>query len=140
MPRPYSAHPVCAAAGVANLKLVDELDLVANAQSTGAYLRSALEERFSGHPMVGEIRGAGMLISVELVKDKAHRQFFELDQQVAQSVVAIMLELGVIARPMPQSDVVGIAPPLCLTHAEADIIVDVAKKAVDQVAAKHGCA
>ena len=50
------------------------------------------------------------------------------------------VELGVIARPMPQSDVFGLAPPLCLTRAEADIIVDVAKKAVDQVAAKHGYA
>lgn len=136
----YSAHPVCAAAGVANLKLVDDLDLVANTRSVGAYMRSALEKTFLGHPMVGEIRGEGLLISVELVKDKAHRQFFDLEQHVAQSVVTIMLELGVIARAMPQSDVIGIAPPLCLTHAEADIIVDVTKKAVDQVAAKLGCA
>ena len=126
---------MCAAAGVANLHLVDELDLVANARSVGAYLLSTLVKTLSDHPMVGEIRGQGMLMSLELVKDREGRQFFELDQQVAQSVVATMFELGVIARPMPQTDVIGIAPPLCLTRAEADIIVDVTKKAVDQVAA-----
>ena len=136
----YSAHPVSAAAGVANLKLIDELDLVANTRSVGAYLLSTLVEALSDHPMVGEIRGQGLLISLELVKDREKRQFFELDRQVAQSVVATMFELGVIARPMPQSDVVGIAPPLCLTRAEADIIVDVTRKAVGRAAAKHGCA
>ncbi len=122
------------------MNLIDELGLVANTQSVGAYMRASLTEAFSGHSMVGEIRGEGLLISVELVKDKAHRQFFDLEQHVAQSVVTIMLELGVIARAMPQSDVIGIAPPLCLTRAEADIIVDVTKKAVDQVAVELGCA
>jgi L-2,4-diaminobutyrate transaminase len=136
----YSAHPISAAAGVANLKLVDELGLVANAKSTGAYLLSVLREALAGHPMVGDVRGKGMLTGVELVKNKERREFFELERKVAPSVVAAMYEQGVIARPMPLSDVVGICPPLCLTRGEADIIAGVAKKAVDQVAAKLGYA
>lgn len=132
----YSAHPVSAAAGVANLKLVDELGLVANAQAVGAYLLSALNDAFSNHPMVGEIRGEGMLSCIDLVKDRARREFFDPGQRVAQSVVAAMLESGVIARAMPQSDVVGFAPPLCLSCAEADIIVEAARRAVDKVAAQ----
>ena len=129
----YSAHPVTAAAGVANLKLVDELGLVANANATGEYLLSALRDALADHPMVGEVRGKGMLSSVELVEDRARRQFFDPRQRVAMSVVAAMEELGVVARAMPQSDVAGFAPPLCLTRAEADIIVGAARRAIDKV-------
>ena len=134
----YSAHPVCAAAGVANLRLVDELGLVENARVVGAYLRSALTETFVGHPIVGEVRGQGMFAGVDLVRDRDRRQFFEFDQRIAQSVVATMLDLGVVARAMPQSDVVGFAPPLCLTTAEADAIVSVTKRAVDEIAIRQG--
>ena len=53
----YSAHPLCAAAGVANLELIDELGLVENAGTVGAAFKQALVERLGDHPNVGEIRG-----------------------------------------------------------------------------------
>ena len=82
----YSAHPISVAAGIANLKLMDELDIVANARSTGSYLLSALSQALSDHPMVGEVRGHGMLTAVELVKDKQQRQLLEPERRVAASV------------------------------------------------------
>ena len=65
----YSAHPIGAAAGVANLKLLDDLNLIANAAEVGGYLNTAITDALSDHPHVGEIRGEGMLCAVEFVKD-----------------------------------------------------------------------
>src|SRR5690554_4047342 len=120
----YSAHPICAAAGVANLKLIDTLGLVNNAGETGAYLNARMAEALGDHPNVAEIRGEGMLCAVELVKDRDTTTFFDADEKVAPRIVAEMVKLGVIARAMPQGDIIGFAPPLCLSREEADIVVD----------------
>ncbi|MDH3264397.1 MAG: aminotransferase class III-fold pyridoxal phosphate-dependent enzyme, partial [Paracoccaceae bacterium] len=69
----YSAHPIGAAAGVANLKLIGELGLVKNAGEVGAYLNKTMKEALGDHPNVGEVRGEGMLCGVEFVEDKAGR-------------------------------------------------------------------
>ena len=129
----YSSHPLCAAAGVANLELVDELDLVANAGSVGAYFKQALTNALGAHARVGEIRGEGLMAAVELVRDRDDRVFFDASEKVGPRVVATMLENGVIGRAMPQGDIMGFAPPLCLTREEADIVVSAAAKAVKSV-------
>ena len=72
----YSAHPVSAAAGVATLKLVDDLGLVANAAAIGPYLRQRLQEAVGDHPNVAEVRGDGLLAAVELMEDPDERSFF----------------------------------------------------------------
>lgn len=129
----YSAHPIGAAAGVANLKLIDRLALVENAGETGAYLNTLMREALADHPNVGEVRGEGMLCAVEFVEDRSGRRFFGSDRKVGPSVAAALLERGVIARAMPQGDILGFAPPLCLTREEADIIVDKTRHAVSDV-------
>ncbi len=129
----YSAHPIGAAAGVANLKLVDELDLVKNAGSTGAYFKTAMQKALGGHPNVGEVRGEGLLCAVELVEDKDARKFFEPAGQYGPKVAAGLLKRGVIARAMPQGDILGFAPPLCLSRDEADIVVAAMREAVEEV-------
>ena len=126
----YSAHPIGAAAGVANLELVDRMGLVANAGEVGPYLTARMQEALGDHPHVGEVRGIGMLTAVELVQDRAGPVFFEKVGAAAAGVIAAMGRRGVIARAMPQGDILGFAPPLCLTRAEADRIVDATKKAV----------
>jgi L-2,4-diaminobutyrate transaminase len=129
----YSAHPICAAAGVANLELIDSLDLVANAGSTGAYFRTALAEALGDHPNVGDVRGEGLLAAVEFVADKDDRAFFDATRKIGPQVAAALLERGVIGRAMPQGDILGFAPPLCLTKEEADIVVDRTADAVKSV-------
>ena len=129
----YSAHPIGAAAGVANLKLIDELGLVKNAGETGAYLKTAMRAAIGDHPNVGDIRGEGMMCAVEFVKDKTDRVFFETSEKVGPRVTAAVLERGVIGRAMPQGDILGFAPPLCLTRGEADKIVAATKEAVETV-------
>ncbi|MEM9012391.1 MAG: aminotransferase class III-fold pyridoxal phosphate-dependent enzyme [Pseudomonadota bacterium] len=120
----YSAHPICAAAGVANLKLIDELGLPDNARTVGAYLREGLSAALGGHAYVAEIRGEGLLAAVELMEDPVARTPFDPARKVATAVVAEMLKHGVIARAMPEADIIGLAPPLCLTREEADSIVE----------------
>jgi L-2,4-diaminobutyrate transaminase len=126
----YSAHPIGAAAGIANLRLIDELGLVGNAGRVGRYLNDRMRAAVGDHPNVGEIRGEGMLCAVELVRDRDTRGFFDAAEGIGGKVVGAMLKRGVIARAMPQGDIVGLAPPLCLTEAEADVIVDVTAAAL----------
>lgn len=129
----YSAHPIGAAAGVANLLLLDSLDLVSNAGAVGSYLNTAMAEALGDHAHVGEIRGEGMLCAVELVKDRDGPVFFDAGDKVGPRVVAAMFERGVIARAMPQGDIIGFAPPFCLTRAQADEVVAATKDAVTEV-------
>ncbi|MGB5556504.1 MAG: aspartate aminotransferase family protein [Paracoccaceae bacterium] len=129
----YSAHPIGAAAGVANLELIDRLGLVENAAKVGAELNALMREALEGHSNVGDIRGEGMLCAVELVADRDTRKPFEPSQATAARVVAEMVRRGVIARAMPQGDILGFAPPLCLTREEAEKVVGVTAAAVAAV-------
>ena len=130
----YSAHPIGAAAGVANLKLIDDLDLVRNAGSVGAYFRKTMAEALADHPNVGDIRGEGMLCAVEFVEDKSSRTFFDPSKKIGPQVAAAMLAQDkVIARAMPQGDILGFAPPFCLSREEADTVVAATARAVRTV-------
>ncbi len=130
----YSAHPICAAAGVANLNLIDDMDLVANAGTVGAYLQTTMKEALSDHAHVGDIRGEGMLCAVEFVKDKDNRIFFDAAEKIGPQVSAALLAQDkVIARAMPQGDILGFAPPFCLSREDADIVVAATAKAVKTV-------
>ncbi|WP_406721318.1 aspartate aminotransferase family protein [Thioclava litoralis] len=129
----YSAHPIGAAAGVANLKLIDSLGLVENAGTTGAYLNKAMKDALGDHANVGDIRGEGMLCAVEFVEDRDSRRFFDASAKIGPQIATALAAEGVIGRAMPQGDILGFAPPLCLSEAEADIIVAAMKKAVTQV-------
>ncbi len=129
----YSAHPIGAAAGVANLKLIDDLDLIGNAGRVGAHFKAALMAALGDHPHVGEIRGEGLLCAVELVEDRASRTFFDPARKVAPTVAAALLARGVITRAMPQGDILGFAPPFCLNEAEAEEIATKLAEAVAEV-------
>ena len=129
-----TAHPIGAAAGVANLKLIDDLQLVGNSAEVGAYLLARLRDALSGHPNVAEIRGVGMLAAVELAEDPASRKFFDPAAKIGPTVAANLLAEGVIARAMPQGDILGFAPPLCLNREEADQIVGALAKVFGQMA------
>ncbi len=129
----YSAHPICAAAGVANLNLIDSMGLVENAGTVGAYFIAEMTKALGTHPNVGEIRGEGLMMAVELMKERDSREHFDPAQTVGYKIAAALLKRGVIARAMPQGDILGFAPPLCLTTAEADTIVGAMKEAVEEV-------
>jgi L-2,4-diaminobutyrate transaminase len=129
----YSAHPIGAAAGIANLELIDTLGLVENAGTVGPRFLELLREALAGQANVAEVRGAGMLAAVELMDDPAERRFFDPAKKVGPAVAAAMLSRGVISRAMPEGDILGFAPPLCLTEDEAAQIAAVTADAVREV-------
>ena len=131
----YSAHPLCTAAGIANLALIDRLGLVENAARVGAHFRRGLADALGDHRHVGEVRGEGLLAAVEFVADRDDRAFFDPARKVGARIAAALLERGVIARAMPEGDILGFAPPLCLTEREADTVVQATREAVQAVAA-----
>lgn len=129
----YSAHPIGAAAGVANLKLIDELGLVQNAGRVGAILKDALCDAVGGMAHVGEVRGEGLLCAVEFVRDRETRSFFDASEKIGPRIAAALLEQGIIARAMPQGDILGFAPPFCMTEAEAEKVAAATAIAVSKV-------
>ncbi|TGU42011.1 aminotransferase class III-fold pyridoxal phosphate-dependent enzyme, partial [bacterium M00.F.Ca.ET.146.01.1.1] len=87
------------------------------------------------HRNVGEVRGDGMMAAVEFVKDRDNRVFFDPALKVGPQIATALAASGVIGRAMPQGDILGFAPPLCLTREEADTIVAKTADAVNSVLA-----
>jgi L-2,4-diaminobutyrate transaminase len=131
----YSAHPIGAAAGIANLELVDSLGLVKNATAMGTYMKAALQDVLDDHPNVGDIRGEGLLMAIEFVEDRSSRTFFDPARKIGPTLAGELLKHGVISRAMPQGDILGFAPPLCINQAEVDTVVSATKAAVNTVLA-----
>lgn len=129
----YSAHPIAAAAGVANLKLLDDLNLIQNVNEVGPHFKSALIDAVGDHMNVGEVRGEGLMCAVELVADRLDRKFFEADQKIGYQVAAALLSHGVIARAMPQGDIIGFAPPFCISKAQAEEVVEKLAQSIKHV-------
>ncbi len=131
----YSAHPTCVAAALANLDIIEREDLLGNVREVGPYLVEGLRDAVGDHPLVGEVRGVGMLAAVEFVQDKATKAPFEPQGKMGAAVAAACLERGVIGRAMPHGDILGYAPPLVLSRAQADRIISVTR---DAITAVHG--
>ncbi len=132
----YSAHPLCAAAGVANLDIIEREGLVARVAENGPYLLRKLREAFEGRPYVAEVRGDGMLAAIEFAADPAKRVRFEASRKVGAQLSAACVEEGVISRAMPHGDTLGFAPPLVISRDEIDTVVARVARAVERVSAK----
>src|SRR5579872_2835270 len=129
----YSGHPIGAAAANAVLDIVEREDLAGKARDTGAYLQTRLKAAFAQLPIVGEVRGVGMLAAIEFVADREKKARFDVALKVGPRVSKAARVLGLIARAMPHGDILGFAPPLIATRADVDEIVAIAEKAVRQV-------
>jgi L-2,4-diaminobutyrate transaminase len=130
----YSGHPVGAAAALANLDILQGEDLVGNAARTGAYLQARLKEAIAPLPLVGDVRGVGLMAGVELVADRATRQSFDPALKVTQRVAARCLDDGLIVRALPVGGVLVLSPPLCITRAEVDQVIETLGGAIRVVA------
>ena len=127
----YSAHPVGAAAALTVLKLIDELKVVENVADVGSYMLQALRDRLGQHPHVGDIRGKGLMLGIELMKDRETKEIFPMANRTGRQVLKASAERGLITRAL--GDTLVFAPPLILKRAEADEIVDKFALAVNDV-------
>lgn len=126
----YSGHPIGVAAANAVLDIVEREDIPDNAQRVGSYFQKSLQETFAGLPIVGEVRGVGLMAAIEFVADPATKKRFDPSLKIGARVSKAARDLNLIARAMPHGDILGFAPPLVITESEVDQIVGLAHKAV----------
>jgi taurine-pyruvate aminotransferase len=130
----YGGHPVATAVSLKNIEIVERENLVANAAKMETYIKGRLNE-FSDHPYVGEIRGKGLLLGIELVSDKEKKTPLEMAQ--ANAILQNCLKQGVSLMrngfTVPGlGNILIMAPPLILQESEADMIVDAIGNALKQ--------
>jgi putrescine aminotransferase len=126
----YSAHPVCSAVALANLRIIQRERLVEHARDVaGPYLQQRWAE-LADHPLVGEVRGLGLLGALELVKSKSPRQWFEPRGKVGERCRDNAILNGLVMR--ATRDTMIIAPPLVITRSEIDELVEKARRTLDQ--------
>ncbi|MCA1371039.1 aminotransferase class III-fold pyridoxal phosphate-dependent enzyme [Bradyrhizobium sp. BRP14] len=129
----YSGHPIGAAAANAALDIVEQEDLAGNAREVGAYFQAELKNKLAQLPIVGEVRGVGLMGAIEFVGDRENKERFDPSLKVGARISKAARDRGLIARAMPHGDILGFAPPLVITRAEVDEIVSIAEKAVRSV-------
>jgi L-2,4-diaminobutyrate transaminase len=132
----YTAHPVAAAAALANLDIIEHDGLVEQAAARGARLHAQLHEAFDDHPLVGEVRGVGLIAAVELVARRDPPLAFDRALGVGARVARGCLERGLITRALPDADTIAFSPPFVVSEEEIDAMVSRARDAVDEVAAE----
>jgi adenosylmethionine-8-amino-7-oxononanoate aminotransferase len=127
----YAGHPLACAAALANLRIVEEEDLPSNAAEVGQYLLGRLREIEPRHPNIGEIRGMGLMIGIELVADRESKRPFDLSDDFGGRIWDRCVAKGVLLRNL--ADTFIISPPLTLKREHADVIVDVLENAITAV-------
>jgi adenosylmethionine-8-amino-7-oxononanoate aminotransferase len=126
----YMMHAVTCAGALAVLECVERERLLDNVRSQGERLRAALGDRFGDHPHVGDIRGRGLFLALELVADRATRRPLPRVRKLAERIRAAALERGLICYPSSgtadgeNGDHVLLAPPYIVNAREIDEIVD----------------
>jgi adenosylmethionine-8-amino-7-oxononanoate aminotransferase len=133
----YSHHVVGAAAGRAVLRVLRERRLAEAAEVQGKRLRAGLEARLGDHPAAGDIRGLGLMVAVELVADRGTRAPFPRSARVTERVVAAARERGLLLYSSTgcvdgtAGDLVMLGPPLVVSDAEVDEMVELTAQAVE---------
>ncbi len=124
----YSGHPVAAAVALENIRILREEKIIEKAQAeTAPYLQKRLRE-LNDHPLVGEVRGVGLLGAIELVQDKATRKRYE-GRGAGMICRQFCFDNGLIMRAV--GDTMIIAPPLVISKDEIDELVTKARKCLD---------
>ncbi len=133
----YDGHPVSCAVALANIALIEELGLVEQAgKDTGPYLLECLRQALDGNPLVGEIRGMGLIGAIELVTDPALPKRGEQAGKRGNLVRQEMTKQGAIMRAC--WDTMVYSPPLIITRAEIDVLVERTKAAFTAAAKLAG--
>lgn len=130
----YSGHPVSAAVALEVLRLYREGGLLENGRKTGLRFSERLEG-IKEHPLVGDVRGRGLLGAIELVTDKNTKAGFAPELDIAGRLGALTWENGVIVRCFPNA-VIGFAPALCCSDSEMDQIFERVERSLDQLLAQ----
>ncbi len=125
----YMGHPVCCAAALANLDIVESENLPTNAADVGTYLHQQLHERLGHFETVGEIRGKGLMAGIEFVADRDTKRGFAMPHTACVQVEHDAWERGLYCRAMG-IEVVGLAPPLTIDRTTVDRMVEILAESI----------
>jgi putrescine aminotransferase len=123
---------------LANIDVIKKEGLIERVRTdTAPYFRQALEHVTNDHPIVGELRGVGLLAGFQLVKNRATRTSFTPQEEAAIRCREFATDNNLIMRPLGQSTVV-LSPPLVISHGEIDELADKVKRSLDATAKLFG--
>jgi L-2,4-diaminobutyrate transaminase len=128
----YSAHPVGAAAALATLQAIDDDKVVENVADLAPYLHERLHKAVGDHELVGNVRGRGFMVGIELMADRAKKTPFAPELRTGRKVLKAALDRGLITRAL--GDTLVFAPPLVFTKENIDELVDTFTASLDAVA------
>jgi alanine-glyoxylate transaminase/(R)-3-amino-2-methylpropionate-pyruvate transaminase len=127
----FGGNPVSMAAGLAVLDIIDEEGLQENSRIVGGRLKAGLERLQRTHRLIGDVRGMGLMLGVELVRDRSTK---EPAKGEAVEVLEATRELGVlVGKGGLEGNVLRIKPPMCITAADVDFAIDVVDQAITKV-------
>jgi 4-aminobutyrate--pyruvate transaminase len=129
----YSGHPVTSAVALEALRIYTEMDLPARAGRLGEQLRLSLSNEIADHPLVGDVRGVGLIAGIELAADKASRTPFDAALKLGAAVEQQCRRHGVMIRNM--GDTLAICPPYVIEAQQIDELVTGLRRSLDAVAA-----
>ncbi|MCP4825333.1 MAG: aspartate aminotransferase family protein [Shimia sp.] len=135
----YNGHPTAAAAALAVAKRLIDDDIVSNVAPLGTKLQQELNNTFGQHPHVGDIRGRGLFLGLEVVKDRETKEPFDPDLAVAPRLKAAAFEAGLICYPMggtidgKRGAHILLAPPFIMQSSHIDLIVGTLEAAIETV-------
>lgn len=132
----FGAHPAACAAAAEVLEIMTEEGLVARAAAQGARLKAALEDAFAEHPRVAEVRGRGLLLAIEVVRDRDTLEPYAEADNVSNRIVGAALERGVFfygGGTGAVRDIVCMGPPFVIDDGHIETMVRVLAEAVDAV-------
>lgn len=126
----YFGHPVACAAALKNIEIMERENLLSNAAAVGAFLQSDAQ-RLRSLPHVGDVRGKGLMLAVDLVADKAAKTPFPVSAKAGDRVFRKCIENGVIVRPV--GDRIVLSPPIIISNEQCSAIVDAIEDAIKSV-------
>ncbi len=127
----YSGHPVACAVALANIDIIEREGLIDRVRDeTGPYLLQRLQDVIGDHPIVGEVRGYGLLAGIEIVRDRATKDRFDEDGSAAVVIRDHSIELGMMMRAVGNTMI--LSPPLIWTRETIDEAAHIVKQALDR--------
>jgi len=132
----YGNHPVCCAAALKNLEIIERENLVANAAEMGRHFLNGLKDIEKRHPIVGEARGVGLWLGLEIVQDKKKKAPFPAQENVIGQLTMAGRKRGVIFRGI--HPFIEFAPPLTLSRSEVEEGLKGLDQALSEVEKKYG--
>jgi alanine-glyoxylate transaminase/(R)-3-amino-2-methylpropionate-pyruvate transaminase len=128
----YGGNPVSMAAGLAVLEVIEEEGLQENSKVVGGRLKAGLRELATRHPLIGDVRGMGLMLGVELVKDRGTK---EPAREEAIEVMERLRALGIlVGKGGLFGNVLRIKPPMCITAADVDFALDALDRVLSEIA------